>query len=693
MRALYIFISIFTLSYPFKFSSTLSRFPMSQLATERGLASGDIAAVNNMKHVVLFQPNTLRIHDNPCLRVLDHVNSNNLEFVYVHDEEYIKGLQIIDKTRRNARIDTTDGLSDEHLLSNHQGMHQLIIEALEDVNCSLNNKLTQLSGESSAALLSYLLSIGASKDIQVIMCQSDIEPLSSINKRVAGTLLERGYSVKLVHDHLTENLNLNERNDLVYNKYKSIYSNRNIPRPMLTMTSILPEFSVYPSDERFSSESQLAGESRALSLLREYINLGDQMFTIKYHEEYINSISSSRDVYKSLKRLITPQDSSLRNSVVTRRSSFFYGEVFSGLLSPYISLGCISPRLLYWARSLSRYLGRPSLSVERPLFCRLKEEAIRRDWHNHLAKWTSGSRDINKDISSTAMANRWSVRFSNWNGYLQRELLPADIDPRKPNIVFVHGFGGSIQQNMDICANLSDEFNCFAIDMLGFGFSEKPPLSYNQYVWRDQVNSFLISISQLISSRDSVTVKEQNKEFYIAGNSIGGYISASVVASDTIDHSESSDMHIKGLILMNSAGQIYKAAEYDNINRSPNMDSDLALYPTYMGPSPHVLQGIGIAIFSALQPNIRKLCEWLYPTAKDRVSVSRNNGEIADMKGVDPQRTRSKVDGLGASLVDAIYRDSCDLGASDVIASGAKLPPSTPMNDLLTRKYSGGNIE
>ena len=30
-------------------------------------------------------------------------------------------------------------------------------------------------------------------------------------------------------------------------------------------------------------------------------------------------------------------------------------------------------------------------------------------------------------------------------------------------------------------------FDVFALDSLGFGFSEKPPISYNQYLWRDQV--------------------------------------------------------------------------------------------------------------------------------------------------------------------------------------------------------------
>ncbi len=96
-----------------------------------------------------------------------------------------------------------------------------------------------------------------------------------------------------------------------------------------------------------------------------------------------------------------------------------------------------------------------------------------------------------------------------------------------------------------------------------------------------------------------------------------------------------------GLVLMNSAGRILGSddEEYDDKGISPDSD----LLPEYQGPSPEFLRVFGSVVFKLLQPNIARLCEWLYPS--------------------NPQVVK---DGLAAS----IYRDSCDLGASDVIAAG-----------------------
>ena len=63
-----------------------------------------------------------------------------------------------------------------------------------------------------------------------------------------------------------------------------------------------------------------------------------------------------------------------------------------------------------------------------------------------------------------------------------------------------------------------------------------------------------------------------------------------------------------------------------------------------------------------MQPQIKSLCEWLYPSNPSAVSTQN---------------------------VDAnILRDSNDPGAAGVIASGGKLPTPRPVNDLF-REYTG----
>ena len=46
------------------------------------------------------------------------------------------------------------------------------------------------------------------------------------------------------------------------------------------------------------------------------------------------------------------------------------------------------------------------------------------------------------------------------------------------------GFGGSMDQFTGFAEDLSGDFTVLSFDSLGFGYSEKPPLSYNQYLWR-----------------------------------------------------------------------------------------------------------------------------------------------------------------------------------------------------------------
>ena len=67
----------------------------------------------------------------------------------------------------------------------------------------------------------------------------------------------------------------------------------------------------------------------------------------------------------------------------------------------------------------------------------------------------------------------------------------GDLDV--PHIFLLHGFGGSLDQFTETARSLSRDgrFVVHAMDSLGFGHSEKPPLSYNQYLWRDQFVHFV----------------------------------------------------------------------------------------------------------------------------------------------------------------------------------------------------------
>jgi pimeloyl-ACP methyl ester carboxylesterase len=170
-------------------------------------------------------------------------------------------------------------------------------------------------------------------------------------------------------------------------------------------------------------------------------------------------------------------------------------------------------------------------------------------------------------------------------------------------------------------------FDVLALDSIGFGYSEKPPLSYNQYIWRDQVLDLLGKYAK-------------NRSIVLMGNSIGGFTAANVAASLSNDPSRC--INVAGLVLFNSAGRILTPEEL-NRNESVILDNSKQ-FPMYRGPAPELLRIIGKAIFSLLQPRITSLCRWLYPVKPDIVETNR--------------------------LSQNIYRDSEDPNAPGVIAAG-----------------------
>ena len=111
------------------------------------------------------------------------------------------------------------------------------------------------------------------------------------------------------------------------------------------------------------------------------------------------------------------------------------------------------------------------------------------------------------------------------------------------NILLVHGFGASKKHwrhNQDF---LGKVFNCYSIDLLGFGESSQPSalLNYEPYrknsikysfdLWSNQISSFC---SEIIKS-----------PVYLIGNSIGGVIA--LKAAEILND------YCKGVILIDCA--------------------------------------------------------------------------------------------------------------------------------------------
>jgi haloalkane dehalogenase len=81
-----------------------------------------------------------------------------------------------------------------------------------------------------------------------------------------------------------------------------------------------------------------------------------------------------------------------------------------------------------------------------------------------------------------------------------------------PPILLIHGFGAALDQWRDNIPTLAQDRTVYAIDLLGFGASEKPPTHYSIYLWVEQVVEFW---------RKFIGVP-----MVIIGNSIGALVAA-----------------------------------------------------------------------------------------------------------------------------------------------------------------------
>ncbi|WP_242042104.1 alpha/beta fold hydrolase [Leptolyngbya sp. FACHB-541] len=80
-----------------------------------------------------------------------------------------------------------------------------------------------------------------------------------------------------------------------------------------------------------------------------------------------------------------------------------------------------------------------------------------------------------------------------WRGWQTRYTYiraAKTADPTAPPLLFLHGFGSAIAQWHSNLVSLSQSHTIYALDMLGFGASEKAAAPYRVDLWVDQVYDF-----------------------------------------------------------------------------------------------------------------------------------------------------------------------------------------------------------
>ncbi len=194
-------------------------------------------------------------------------------------------------------------------------------------------------------------------------------------------------------------------------------------------------------------------------------------------------------------------------------------------------------------------------------------------------------------------------------------------------LLLVHGFGASIghwRKNIPTLAAAG--YQVFAIDLLGFGDSDKAPVDYSLALWE----RLLVDFWGEHIRRPTVFV----------GNSIGALLSLMVVSR----HPEIAS----GAVLINSAGGLsHRPSEFNPVLRF------------VMGSFARLIKSplTGPLLFNFIRQKFR-IRQTLFQVYRDRTAVTEE-------------------------LVEMLYAPSCHPGAQKVFASIVTAPPGPGPRDLL----------
>lgn len=280
---------------------------------------------------------------------------------------------------------------------------------------------------------------------------------------------------------------------------------------------------------------------------------------------------------------------------------------FPAIFNRSLSLGVVSRRRIYTeAKTLLHQLGESEMPPPPGLLARLswlltshggaasrsrkqkKAQAAALaaeagDFHVEMAGKREG-----KVVHGGAVLGHWR-----WRGilsdYLYSTTTTDNINNNAPAVLLVHGFGAfSEHYRSNVQYLASKGYAVYAPTLPGYGRSEKPTVAYGQDLWRDYLADFVKNVVK--------------KPVVVVGNSIGGFMSASLAA----DYPGLAS----GVVLLNSAGQLTK-------NYSPPPP-----FPNKSKEPPQAIVGpVSSALFKFLEGGVEKQLKRVYPVNPDRADA------------------------------------------------------------------------
>jgi len=145
-------------------------------------------------------------------------------------------------------------------------------------------------------------------------------------------------------------------------------------------------------------------------------------------------------------------------------------------------------------------------------------------------------------------------RWADLNGLKIRYLESGEGHDR--HILFIHGLGSSADRWLGIPDALSANFHTIALDLPGFGESDKPTIDYTIENFRKTI----VDLMNMLRINDGKTS--------IIGHSLGGYIAAEIAIEN--------NNQVERLVLIDSSGLLKKPTplleEYLRVAMNPTKD-------------------------------------------------------------------------------------------------------------------------
>ncbi len=131
--------------------------------------------------------------------------------------------------------------------------------------------------------------------------------------------------------------------------------------------------------------------------------------------------------------------------------------------------------------------------------------------------------------------------------YLESE--NDNAEKQQQRLLFIHGLGSSADRWLDIPDALSLYFHTIAIDLPGFGGSDKPSdMDYTIEAFSKIVRDFM---ERIRVTKDDRSNNNNKTSTTLVGHSLGGYIASRIAADDTGNF-------LDKLVLVDSSGNLEK---------------------------------------------------------------------------------------------------------------------------------------